>query len=188
MSAMLLIPTASFAGVIVKTEQLNPVDPTWKFKTISGPSRSDIAQNAKVTVMGNQTDAQSTPPEALVNGRVPSAASDLTECVFLTNDNANAGSFVIDLGSVQPVAAVNSYSWHEFAGDQGARGPQVYTLFGSVDAQTFTKIAVGCMSHGCCVAGSSAVLPKERFPPPGAEEFTAQGSHRRGPFDAPTHP
>ena len=47
--ATLCLATAAFGVVTVKTEQLNPADPAWKFKTIPGPSKSDIAQGAKVT-------------------------------------------------------------------------------------------------------------------------------------------
>ncbi len=128
---VLLLISTGLGAVTVKTEQLNPASPKWQFKTIIGPSRSDIATSAQVTVVGNESDEQGGPASALVNGHVPAKSDDLSQCVFLNNGNANGGSFLIDLGKVQPIAAVNSYSWHEFTPDQGARGPQVYTLYGS---------------------------------------------------------
>ena len=69
-----------------------------------------------------------------MNGRLPGITGDLSQCVFLAD--ANGGAFLFDLGSVQPIASVNSFSWHEFAGDQGARGPQVYTLYASAADKT----------------------------------------------------
>jgi alpha-mannosidase len=129
--AILSAVSTGHAAVEVKTEQINPASPTWSFKTIPGPSRSDAAASARVTVIGNETDEQSAPATALVDGHVPAKSGDLSQCVFLSNANARSGGFLIDLGKVQSIAAVNSYSWHEFAADQGARGPQVYTLYGS---------------------------------------------------------
>ncbi len=120
-----------FAEVTVKTEQINPASPTWSFKNIPGPSKSDIAQGAKVSLVGNQWEPAGGDGSILVNGRLPNDPLDLSEEAFLPNANANGGSIVIDLGKVQPVAAVCSYSWHENPPDQGSRGPQVYTLYGS---------------------------------------------------------
>jgi hypothetical protein len=51
------LATAASGEVMVKTEQLNPADPAWKFKTIPGPSKSDIAEGMKVTLVGNHSPA-----------------------------------------------------------------------------------------------------------------------------------
>ena len=118
------------AEVTVKSEHLNPADPAWKFKTIPRPSKSDIAAGAKVTLVGNQWESQGGDGSVLVNGRLPNDSLDLSEEALLTNANADGGRIVIDLGTIQPVAAVCSYSWHEWDVDQGSRGPQVYTLYG----------------------------------------------------------
>ena len=128
---VLLSCYSAFAALEIKTEQLNPADPAWKFKTIPGPSKSDIATGAKVTLYGNQWEAAGADGSALVNGRLPNDSLDLSEEAFLTNANADGGRIVFDLGKLQPVAAVCSYSWHEWDVDQGSRGPQVYTLYGS---------------------------------------------------------
>jgi hypothetical protein len=128
--SMILMASATFAEVTVKTEQLNPADRMWKFKSIPGPSKTDIAQGATVTVTGNQWEPSAADGAALVNGRVPNDSLDLIEEALFSNANGNDGTIVIDLGRVQPVAAVTSYSWHENPPDQGCRGPQVYTLFG----------------------------------------------------------
>jgi alpha-mannosidase len=123
--------SAAHGEIIVKTEQINPADPAWKFKTIPGPSKSDIATDAKVTIVGNQFEPAGGDGAVLVNGRLPNDSLDLSEEALLSNSNADGGRIVIDLGQVQPVAAVCSYSWHEYDADQGSRAPQVYTLYGS---------------------------------------------------------
>ena len=135
------LASSALAEVTVKTEQLNPADPAWKFKTISGPSKSDVAQRAVVTLAGNQWHVGGGGGAALVNGRLPDDPLELDEEAWLSNGNMNDGSILLDLGKVLPVAAVNTYSWHENPPDQGARGPQVYTLSGSADGSNWTKLA-----------------------------------------------
>jgi hypothetical protein len=127
----MLMVSPVFAGVTVKTEQINPADPAWKFKNIPGPSKSDVAQNVTVTIVSNEWDAAGGGGVALVNGRLPSDSLDLSEEGWLSNGNADDGRILVDLGGIQPVAAVSTYSWHEWNVDDGSRGPQVYTLYGS---------------------------------------------------------
>src|SRR6478609_640309 len=131
----------TFAEVSVKTEQLNPADPAWKFKQIPGPSKSDIAEGAKITVEGNQLESTAGRADVLVDGKIASDPAEVSEAALLANDNGNDGTLTLDLGKEQPVAAVSSYSWHENPPDQGCRGPQVYTLSGSADGQSWTKLA-----------------------------------------------
>jgi len=131
LSASLALASATFAEVIVQIEQLNPADPAWNFKTIPRPSKSDIAAGAKVTMVSNQLEPAGAEASVLVNGILPSDSLDLSEEALLSNANSDDGKVVIDLGRVQPVAAVASYSWHEWNVDQGSRAPQVYTLYGS---------------------------------------------------------
>ena len=128
---LLLMRATILATVEVKSEQLNPADPAWTFKTIPRPSKSDIAAGAKITLTGNKFEPVGADGSVLVNGILPNDSLDLSEEALLANANTNSGNLVIDLGRVQPVAAVASYSWHEWNVDQGSRGPQVYTLYGS---------------------------------------------------------
>lgn len=129
--------TPGHAEVSIRVEQLKPDATAWKFKSLPGPSESDLAQGAVVTCAAGSLDGASAMTDVLVNGKLPEKPKDLTQAGFLSD----AGSLVIDLGKVQPVAAVNSYSWHEYPEDQGARGPQVYTLFGAVEDGDWTKLA-----------------------------------------------
>ncbi len=143
-----LLAATALAGVSVKTEQLRPADPAWNFKTIPRPSKSDLAAGANVTLAGNVFDPDGADGSALVNGVLPTDSLDLSEEALLNNRNADGGNLVIDLGRVQRVAVVASYSWHEWDVDQGSRGPQVYTLYGSaaehpdlLSPANWTKIA-----------------------------------------------
>jgi alpha-mannosidase len=165
---------SALAEVTVKTEQLNPADPTWKFKTIPGPSKSDVAQRAVVSLAGNQWHVGGGGSAALVNGRLPDDPLELAEEAWLSNGNTNDGSILLDLSQVQPVAAVNTYSWHENPPDQGARGPQVYALSGSADGGNWTKLAdvdtrpnttgrTWNGQHGVSVADSTGELGEFRY-------------------------
>jgi alpha-mannosidase len=136
------------AEVQVTTEQLRPASPIWAFQKIPGPSRSDIATGAKVTIVGNHLEPRGAEGSALVNGRLAADSLDLSEGVLFTNANADGGRILLDLGRLQPVAAVTSYSWHEWDMDGGSRAPQVYVLYGSAaeapdpkDLSTWTRIA-----------------------------------------------
>ncbi|KKL20789.1 hypothetical protein LCGC14_2451950, partial [marine sediment metagenome] len=149
LSVMLVAASVGYAAVEVETEQLNPASLQWKFKDVPGPSKSDVAENAKATMSGNQWEPAAGDCSVLLNGRMPSDCLDLREENLLSNANADGGSILIDLGKVRPVAAINSYSWHEHEADQGSRGPQVYALYGSgaqerpdpKDLSAWTKIA-----------------------------------------------
>ncbi len=139
-AVLLVAMSPAHAEIAVQHEQLNPADPAWKFRTIPGPSKSDIAQGTLVTLAGNEWHAGGG-GAALVNGRLPGDPLDLAEEAWLSNENTNDGAILLDLGKVQPVAAVNTYSWHENPPDQGCRGPQVYTLSGSADGERWIKLA-----------------------------------------------
>ena len=137
LAAALLAGSAAFAAVEVKTERLATPDATWKFTTVPGPSKSDIAQSAMLTVTAGSLDGASGQHSVLVNGKLPADPKDLGQETFFHD----GGTLVLDLGKIQPVAAVNTYSWHEFPADQGARGPQVYTLSGAAKEGEWRKLA-----------------------------------------------
>ena len=147
LSVILIVTSAGFAAVEVKTEHMNPADSRWNFKTIVGPSKSDIASDAQFWIVENQLATQGAKPEALSDGELPTNTDHLAEIVFLHNDSPDKGKILIDLGQAQKVSAFCTYSWHEYAPDDGSRGPQVYTLYGSkddadhADPAKWTKIA-----------------------------------------------
>lgn len=168
--ALLALACQASAAVSVRTDHLKPGDTAWKFNSIPGPSRSDIAQGALVTQVAGSLDAAAAPLDVLVNGKLPDQPKNLSQSAFF----AGPATLVIDLGTLQPVAAVNTYSWHEFPDDQGARAPQVYTLSGSADQATWVKLAgvdtrsnttgdAWAGKHGASVTDTSGKLGDFRF-------------------------
>jgi len=133
--------------VIVEKEHIKE---GWGFKTISHPSKSDVAFHSKITVAGNKPIASCLSPDGMHNGVLPQENRLLRDFFCFTNDNSNGGKIVMDLGKLIPVAMVNSYSAHgpvrgttwcnEF---DGSRGPQVYTLYGSSSPNPDLNILTG---------------------------------------------
>lgn len=110
----------------------------WEFTRIIRPSKSDAAQNARITFNGNKPISSCLSPDGLHNGIMPQECRLLRDFFCFTDDNADGGKIVMDLGRVISVAMVNSYSAHGPVGGTtwceefgGERGPQVYTLYGS---------------------------------------------------------
>ena len=132
-AAVLAVGSTATAAVDIKCERLNPTDPAWKFKTIPGPSKSDVAQAATVTVPVGDLHAAGGEAGVLTDGKVAASPSNLSQVTFLA-DNTAGGRFLFDLGKVRPVTQFNSYSWHEWNMDQGSRAPQHYTLYASAAA------------------------------------------------------
>lgn len=139
--ALFSLCSVSHAAPSVKFEQVIPASPQWEFKNIPKPSQSDVAHAAKVDVANNQLEPLGGVAAVLVDGKIPNNSLDIKEEALFTNANSDDGSLIIDLGKNQAIAAINTYSWHENPSDQGARGPQVYTVSASTDSQTWTKLA-----------------------------------------------
>ena len=70
-------------------------------------------------------------PDGLHNGVLPQDGYQRFNYFCFTDENADGGKIVMDLGKVQPVSSINSYSWHIKWYDDGARGPQVYSIYAS---------------------------------------------------------
>lgn len=92
---------------------------------IPPPATNDAASYAGFTVVAGSPDPNSGPLGVLSNGLVP-VNDDQPSANFFFNAGTNGGRIVIDLQSTIPIEAVRTYSWHA-----GARGPQVFTLYGS---------------------------------------------------------
>ena len=124
-------------------------DSSWKFSTIPRPSRSDIARNSKITIIDNEPEMSCLSPNGLHNGILPWEGKQTRDFFAFSNYNTNSGKIVMDLGKVQPVMAIVSYSWQgKYEGSRnnggfngndkiindglnGGRAPQVYSLYGS---------------------------------------------------------
>ena len=131
----LCVALAARSEIQVRTEQVNPGSPAWAFQKIPGPSKSDAAQGCPVVAVGNSFDPVGSDAAALTDGRMPAKANQPRGFTFFANENTNGGRMRLDLGKVLPVAAINTYSWHDHPPDGGARGPQVYALYASAAEQ-----------------------------------------------------
>ncbi|MBI9018362.1 MAG: hypothetical protein JEZ07_14000 [Phycisphaerae bacterium] len=116
----------------VKVEKGDIKNGTYIFDNIAPPSAADAASGCKIIVKNNKLDPSSADASWLVNGVLSATGGKPSQAVFFTNDNSNGGQIIIDMGKVVSIASINTYSYHEFPGDQGARAPQVYDLYGSV--------------------------------------------------------
>ena len=135
--AAVSLTSSAFAKVTVKTEQLNPADPAWNFKTLPHPSRSDVSRDSRISIVGNRAEEACLSPDGLHNGVLPWQGKQTRDFFAFSNFNTNGGRIVMDLGKVQPVAAVAAYSWQSRYGPgfiQGQRAPQIYALYGSAAA------------------------------------------------------
>ena len=130
-----LFSLLAFSQVTVLKEHIKA---GWDFTTITRPSFSDAALHSKITVAWNKPQPSCLSPDGLHNGVLPRECRLLRDFFCFTNDNAQGGRIVMDLGKTIPVTMVNSYSAQGPVGGttwceefDGARAPQVYTLYGS---------------------------------------------------------
>lgn len=97
----------------------------FRFKHVPLPSRTDIGTAARFTVVDGTVDDNSGGLARLHDGNLPNEA-DEPAANFFFDAGTTGGRLLVDLGSVQDLEQVNTYSWHA-----GPRGPQVYKLYGS---------------------------------------------------------
>jgi hypothetical protein len=149
LTALLAVLTASWqvsglvahAAVQVKCEKGEIRDGHWVFPSIAGPSRNDLAQTASLRAEANSLEPAGQTEAGFTDGVVARDGGDAAQFVFFSNKNTNDGAILMDLGSVQRLRQINTYSQHVWDVDQGSRGPQVYTLYGSA-AETGPGTAV----------------------------------------------
>ncbi len=94
-----------------------------QWDTASG--EDNVARHAEFSLVDGQIHGQSRPLDCLHDGVLPGNADAPGSCFFFAMGTLE-GRFKIDLGSVIPIAQVNTYSWHKLD-----RGPQVYKLYAS---------------------------------------------------------
>lgn len=119
-------------ALIVSSEAITPG--TFNFATIDAPSNSDFADvnsgNGVTAAVapGSPVVLHATwaPVSALIDGIVQINKDDPPRSVCFLNNTQLDGRYYLDLGSVQQVNKINSYSWHK-----SNRAPQRYTLYGS---------------------------------------------------------
>ena len=123
--AFLLAVTAARAEVTVVNGRAETGTPAFTIDNVPPPSKSDAGTGAKFTVVDGRRDGNGGNVEVLNDGQVP-ASEDQPRANFFFAAGTDGGRIVADLGAAIDVKQVNTYSWHP-----GARGPQVYTLYGS---------------------------------------------------------
>jgi alpha-mannosidase len=129
------------ADTAVRFEYGEIKDGTWKFPSITSPSKSDLVQGSKITVLSGVLHADGAAVSGLTDGTVGNTGGDPAQAVFFANACLKGGKWVVDLGSATDIRQINTFSFHTWDADQGGRGPQVYTLSGSTDNQSWVRIA-----------------------------------------------
>lgn len=138
LALLLSAPPLLAAPTVVS--QIGKVDGgTWGFPSIVSPRRGDLAEQAKLSLATGAIEGMGAPLGEFANGVVASRGDDASQVVFLSNRDDNGARLLMDLGAVKPVAQINTYSFHHFPRDGGARGPQVYSVYGSADPAPDTK-------------------------------------------------
>jgi hypothetical protein len=97
----------------------------FKFEHVPSPSKSDAAENAKVTLVAGTVDRNGGELTALTDGALPVVEDEPGANLFFNSDTWG-GRFRIDLPSVVDVAQINTYSWHS-----DTRAPQLYYVYAS---------------------------------------------------------
>ena len=124
LAAVAGVAATAAAGVDVRAEA-NAMDASFAFKSVGLPANNDAATAARFVLVDGAADRASAPLDALHDGRVQAAEDDPSRSFFF-QAGSDGGRLLIDLGRVVAVREFRSYSWHA-----GARGPQVYALYGS---------------------------------------------------------
>lgn len=86
-------------------------------------SDDNVARNAVFSLVDGQIHTESASLDRLHDGALPDNSDEPNQCFFFAMGTLE-GRFKVDLGSVIPLAQVNTYSWHKLD-----RGPQVYKLY-----------------------------------------------------------
>lgn len=95
------------------------------FKSIPLPDNNDAATGAEFSLVDGEMDRNGGGLDVLHDGRVP-AGEDSPRENFFFRAGADGGRILVDLKQKVNISQINTFSWHA-----GARGPQVYTVYGA---------------------------------------------------------
>jgi hypothetical protein len=131
-SALLLIPAVCVAATVAHAEVKVSVDRNqagdatreFQFKNVPSPSRTDAANQAKITILAGRRDRNGGDVAQLIDGKRPSE-EDQPGANFFFAAGSDGGRLLVDLEKPIEIKQVNTYSWHG-----GSRAPQVYKLYG----------------------------------------------------------
>lgn len=122
-----LLPINGLGDIRVLIERIDTdaATPSFAFKDVPAPRRSDAAEKAVFSLVEGQRDIHGGELAKLNDGRLPVEEDQPTENFFF-RAGTSGGRIVADLGSVTTISQINTYSWHP-----RGRAPQVYRLFAS---------------------------------------------------------
>lgn len=136
-----LVPTFVRADITVTSERRIdslPTDGTFVFTEVPSNSSTDLANGKPFVVLDGIPSSASAPISALTDGPAQTNSDSVAES-FFANGTSNI-RVQLDLGSVNALEQINSYSWH-----QNARAPQIYRVYGATspanNAPDFTAAA-----------------------------------------------
>ncbi len=118
-----LLGFGAHAEINVTVERNKDASPEFKFKTIPAPLKNDLAAAGQFTSVEGASDPNGSNLRALNDGRLPQE-EDQPARNFFFSAGQDGGRISLDLGSIQEIKEINSYSWHD-----SERAPQVYKVY-----------------------------------------------------------
>lgn len=119
---------AASAAVVVDTERL--LDGSWNFSTIPTFSSSDYLNGALPSYRDGNLHVAAPGDGVLTNGLTQTNSGDIPASFWFADSGGggtvNNGRIVFDLGSIQTITSVNTFSWHS-----DSRAPQNFVLYGA---------------------------------------------------------
>ena len=109
--------------------------PAFDFRQVPRPAKTGA--KGKFTLIDGEMDANAGGLDALSDGQMP-AAEDAPDENFFFAAGTSGGRLRLDLSQVRTIQEIRTYSWHP-----GARGPQVYKLYGAGGASASFNPAPG---------------------------------------------
>ena len=125
----LFVAVASSGQILVRQDR--NITGQWEFGNVRSPSAGDFGEKCQVKMISNALYKGSDYLSGLIDGCVADNDKKTRQAVFLTDATGHNGRIVLELGRSIELVEINTYSRHNSKGDQGARGPQVYTLYGT---------------------------------------------------------
>lgn len=126
-SVLAIWPGLSFGGIkiVVDWNSNEYANEDFIFKNVPSPSGKDAAAKVVLTIVDGKRDGNGGDVGVLNDDKLPEDA-DQPSANFFFRPAKDGGRLLVDLGAVIDIRQINTYSWHP-----GARGPQVYRLYGS---------------------------------------------------------
>ncbi len=125
-AAALFVAVATARADVSVTVDHNDVEaskPSFTFKRVPPPSKTDAASKAKFAIVDGERDEAGGDLEKLNDGKLPTEQDEPHENFFF-DAGTDGGRIGVDLGRAIEIKQINTYSWHP-----DTRGPQVYKVY-----------------------------------------------------------